>query len=333
MWKTGDRVLGKRAPESYWYPGTVRHIDGERLYVIFDDGEDALVLPEQLTPIKLQVGDRVATRLPTGRTYVPGQILASKGDELHIQYDSGEQEWTPISRVRLEGRGAAPAPAESSRWNVGDTVFACWHDLYWYPGIVLAADSERLHVLFDDGKQALVLAEHLRPRQLAAGDRVFCRWKGGPDYHPGEVTEVNGEVIHVNYDDGDEETTSLRLVRLERDDWFPPAEMGHLSVGERVLGCWFDLHWYPGIILALDGKRLHVLFDDGDQALVTPDRVKPLDLRTGDRVCCRWKGGPIYYPGEITRLDGEVIHVNYDDGDEETTSIRLVRIEREGVRG
>jgi hypothetical protein len=38
----------------------------------------------------------------------------------------------------------------------------------------------------------------------------------------------------------------------------------------------------------------------------------------------------MYYPGEIVRLHGEVIHVNYDEGEEETTSIRLIRVEREG---
>jgi hypothetical protein len=52
----------------------------------------------------------------------------------------------------------------------------------------------------------------------------------------------------------------------------------------------------------------------------------------GDRLCCRRKGGPIYYPGEITKINGEVIHITYDDGEEETTSLRLVRVEREGLR-
>jgi hypothetical protein len=167
---------------------------------------------------------------------------------------------------------------------------------------------------------------------VEAGDRVWCRWKGGPTFYPGEVARRSGEVIHVRYDDGDEETTLLRLLRLERDDWFPPGELGQLREGDRVLACWYDLNWYPGVIVSITGKRLHILFDDGDQAMVTPEKVKALDFKVGDRVCCRRRGGPIYYPGEITKQQGEVIHVNYDDGEEETTSIRFVRVEREGHR-
>jgi len=61
MWKVGDRVLGKRHDENYWYPGTVRHVDGGRAYVIFDDGEDALAADDQLQPLDL---GGVQERLP-----------------------------------------------------------------------------------------------------------------------------------------------------------------------------------------------------------------------------------------------------------------------------
>ena len=40
------------------------------------------------------------------------------------------------------------------------------------------------------------------------------------------------------------------------------------------------------------GKRVHILFDDGDQAMVTPEKIKPLSFQVGDRLCCRRKGGP-----------------------------------------
>jgi hypothetical protein len=77
---------------------------------------------------------------------------------------------------------------------------------------------------------------------------------------------------------------------------------------------------------------VHVLYDDGDQAMITPDRLKPLRFRAGDRVWCRRGGGPVYYGGEIARVRGEVIHVEYDDGEKEVTSVRFVRVEREGHR-
>ena len=49
------------------------------------------------------------------------------------------------------------------------------------------------------------------------GEEVLCRWKGGPDFYPGKITSLEGEKIHIHYDDGDEETTTVRLLRLRRD--------------------------------------------------------------------------------------------------------------------
>ena len=73
---------------------------------------------------------------------------------------------------------------------------------------------------------------------------------------------------------------------------------------------------------------LHVRFDDGDQSWVRPDQVAPLDLEVGDRVFARWQRGPAYRPGRITRMQGERIHVQYDDGAQEWTTIGLVRVLR-----
>ncbi len=51
----------------------------------------------------------------------------------------------------------------------------------------------------------------------------------------------------------------------------------------------------------------------------------------GKRVQCRWKGGPLYYPGEVTRQDGERIHVAYDNGEQEWTSVRMIRVQRDST--
>src|SRR5262249_35901946 len=151
--------------------------------------------------------------------------------------------------------------------------------LYWYPGVIMGVNGDQYHVFFDDGNQTVTTADRLRPVRIGVGDRVWCRWKAGPTYFPGEITRKNGEVIHIHYDDEDEETTLLRLVRLERDDWLPEGPPTALEEGDRVLAVWYDQNWYPGVVLSMNGKRLHVLFDDGDQALVTPERAKPLALK------------------------------------------------------
>jgi DNA repair protein Crb2 Tudor domain len=327
MWKISDRVFAQKGNDHFWYPGTVRHIDGERCYVIFDDGDDALVDDAQLKALDLHAGDGVFARMPTEAEFKPAKVLAWDDEKVQVQWLSGEQNWTSFGMIRLQPETAVPTEATGQQHSAGDRVFACWHDLFWYPAVVLAVNGDQYQVLFDHGNQAVVTSDRIRPLALDNGDRVFCRRQDGSEFLPGEITRRQGEVIHVRYDDGEEENTSLRLVRLERDDWFPPSDPGKIHKGDRLLGCWFDLHWYPGVVLSIDGKRLHFLFDDGDQALMTPDKMRPLDIKVGDRVWARFKGGQAYFPGEVTTKQGEVIHINYDDGDEETTSIRLIRIQ------
>ena len=60
--------------------------------------------------------------------------------------------------------------------------------------------------------------------------------------------------------------------------------------------------------------------------MLTPELLKPFELRTGTRVECRWKGGQRYFPGKITEIEGDRVHFAYDDGDREWTTLRLVRI-------
>jgi hypothetical protein len=326
MLNVGERIFGRKGQEDCWYTGTIRHVDGERFYVIFDDGDDALLESKRLKSLDLHIGDQVFARLPMEMDFKPARIIAWDDDKIRVQWANGAEDWTSYGMIRLQPHAEVVPVLQEQSWTAGARVFACWHDLFWYPGVVLANNGEQYRVVMDNGNQVLVNGERMRPVELEVGDKVLSRWKGGPDYYPGEIVRQNGEVIHVSYEDGDEETTSVRLVRLQRDDWLPPIEMGNVQEGDRILGCWIDLNWYPGVVLSVEGKRVHMLFDDGDQALITPDKTRPLDIKVGDRVFCRYKGGPAYYPGEVMRKRGEVIRIQYDDGDEETTSIRLVRI-------
>jgi hypothetical protein len=331
MWATGDRVLAHRAPGDYWYPGVIRHIQDDRFFVIFDDGEDGFVKDRQMIPLALEAGDHVFARTPPERDYVPARIIDKQADRLHLHYETGQLAWVATAQIRVQPRELKQSHDQrnepSAAWSVGDRVFACWFDLCWYSGAVLANDGGQVSVVFDHGGHALMPAEKVHALELAPGDRVQARWKAGADFHPGVVAERNGEVVHIHYDDGDRETTLIRLLRLERDDWLPDLEHGNLGAGDRVLGCWFDGFWYPGIILSAEGKRLHVLFDDNDQAFLTWDRVRPLEIAVGDRVFCRWKGGPFYHAGEVTRKQGERVFVNYEDGREEWSSVRLIRLQ------
>jgi hypothetical protein len=340
MWNIGDRVWGQKGSDGSWCSGIVRHLDDEsRAYVIFED-DDALLEDAKIRPFSAQAHQRVVARLPLESEFRQATILECADDKVRVRFADGAEDWTSYAMVRLpaqQASGSAIVPAAGERsepqaaWQTGDRVFAAWHDLFWYSGTVLDIRGEQVHVVFDQGNQALVVPERVRGLDLEAGERVFGRYKGGPEFFLGQVTDRKGEVVHVQYDDGDEETTLIRLLRLERDEWLPPSEIASVRQGDRVLGSWFDGHWYPGIVLTVDGKRTHVMFDDGDQAVLTADKVRVLDVKVGDHIFCRYQGGPAYFPGVVTTKDGEIIHIQYDDGDEETTSLRLIRLPADGV--
>ena len=101
------------------------------------------------------------------------------------------------------------------------------------------------------------------------------------------------------------------------------------EVGDRVLANWtHDEYWYPATIRTIDGERIYVRFDDGDKEWTTSKHLMDIDIEVGDRVHCKWKGGPNYYPGRVARKDGETIFVHYDDGDKEKTTTNMVRVTR-----
>jgi hypothetical protein len=330
MWTTGNRVLAHRPPGEFWYPGVIRHIQDDRFFIIYDDGEDGFVKAKQMMPLAFEAGDHVFARPSLGVDYEPARIIDSQEDRLHLQYQAGNLAWAATAQIRIRPGARKPAhpdPRPAPTWAIGDRVFACWFDLCWYSGSILAVDGAQVSVVFDHGGHAVMPPEKVHSLQLAEGDRVNGRWKAGQEFFPGVVASLDGEIVNVLYDDGDQETTLIRLLRLERDEWLPDVTGAELGAGDRVLGCWFDGFWYPGIILSAEGKRVHVLFDDNDQAYLTWDRVVPLKIAVGDRVLCRWKGGPFYHPAEVQRQTGERIFVVYEDGREEWSSVRLVRVE------
>lgn len=328
MWNTGDRMMAQRAPGDYWYPGTIRHIQEDRYFVIFDDGEDGFVRAPQLKPLQLEIGDRVLAYAPGKREFEPARISDKRADELQVQFDRGGLAWVTTAKVCIGPETwQVPAP-QTSEWSLGDRVLAPWFDLFWYPGKILSTTPDQVGVLFDHGGYASLAHGQVHPLVLDEGEVVQGRWQAGGEYFPGKIVRKSGEVVEIHYDDGDDETTLIALVRVVRDDWLPGRTEQELGPGDRVLGCWLDGNWYPGIILTIDGKRIHVLFDDNDQAFLTWDRVRSLTIEVGDRVSARWQGGPFYIAGEVKRKQGERIYMQYDDGREEWTSIRLVRVER-----
>jgi hypothetical protein len=202
-------------------------------------------------------------------------------------------------------------------------VFARWHDGFWYPATVRYVDASEVMVKYDDGEPGSLTPEQVRPLQVGEADRVQARWQGGQAYYPGRVAWCRGDEIRIDYDDGEQETVSTRLIRVIRPEDIP------WKVGDRVLANWVpEPFFYPARVTAVSADGfIAVAYEDGESADLVPGQVLPLELRRGDRVFARWQEGPHYYPAAILDIRGDDLRVRYDeDGSEEQTKVRLLRV-------
>jgi hypothetical protein len=362
--QVGDRVLA-RFFDSYFYPGKVRAIDGDRCEIEFDDGDAAWVHRANVRQPDVSVGSKVFCRANAGPAFLPGVVEKQMGEKLRVRYDAGGEEWTTLSLVRVKREvvqidddpqpvANAPVPAqmtpmgpmgpvqgppgqraildvgaprEDANWRVGDRVLARWWDLFWYPGSILGIGDKGYHILFDDGDQRVVSDIHLMPLAVEEGETLFVRPKNQPQrvYLPATVTRVKGEVIDVDFEEGNSETNT-RVSRARF--WRCPVGFGSFAFdeGERVLGQDIDGFTYPAEIVSVDEDKIIVQFLDGPERMLTPELIRRFDLKTGMAIECRWKGGQQYFPGKIAKLDDDRLFVKYDDGDEEWSNVRLVRL-------
>jgi hypothetical protein len=344
-WKVGARVLAQWR-DSYYYPGRVRTVAHDACEIQFDDGDVDWVACANIRLPDIRVGSRVFARVHGGPYFAPATVNQQRGEKLQVRYDHGEEEWTSLSLVRMQPESSAQtAPADNPRaaaaaaapdlgeavnegaWRVGDRVLARWLDFFWYPGTILGMGTKGFHILYDDGDQRVAPEQALMPLALEEGEQIQIRPKQQPQriYSPAVVTRVDGEGLDVEYQDGERETnTSVSRARL----WRCPVRIREFPFGEgeRVLALDVDGFVYPAEILSVEEDRVLVQFLDGPERQLTPELIRSFELHVGSRVECRWKGGPAYFPGVLGKVEGERVFLRYDDGDEEWTSIRLVRL-------
>jgi hypothetical protein len=99
--------------------------------------------------------------------------------------------------------------------------------------------------------------------------------------------------------------------------------------GDRVLAYWApDLFWYPAVVAACSQGKVLVHFDDGDTAVLPPDRMVRMDVGLGTRVFARWNGGPYYHPAHVQDIDDENVLLFFDDGRTENSTISRIRLLR-----
>ena len=92
------------------------------------------------------------------------------------------------------------------------------------------------------------------------------------------------------------------------------------GVGDTVFALWEPNQvYFVGTAVEEKGGRLLVIFEDGEQAWVSRNQARPMDVAAGSKVLARWTDGR-YYPGTVKRIVGRALYIAYDDGDEGWTS-------------
>ncbi len=104
-----------------------------------------------------------------------------------------------------------------SSFVVGATVLAYWpDDGYWYPAKIEKRFRDKFEIRHLDGTSVTVSAESLATENLREGDRISANWKGEGSYYEGKIASREENKLHISYDAGPEERTTLAAVRVQR---------------------------------------------------------------------------------------------------------------------
>jgi hypothetical protein len=110
-----------------------------------------------------------------------------------------------------------PKSLYSGKWKTGDRVLVKWSkDAYWYPATVAGVEDSMYSIEYLDGDSEYRFEKFLQAEKLGPGDAVFGNWQGKGKYFKGKITKRNGDDIHIKYDDGDQEDTTIGRVRVIR---------------------------------------------------------------------------------------------------------------------
>src|SRR5262249_38094561 len=99
--KVGCNVMGRWAPDGYWYPGVVKEIKEGKYLVYFDDGDKAWLEERHVFPYSPVYGDVVQGNWLGKGTYYRGRITKRNGNQVRVHYDDGDVEDTTIRRLRM----------------------------------------------------------------------------------------------------------------------------------------------------------------------------------------------------------------------------------------
>lgn len=194
----------------------------------------------------------------------------------------------------------------------------------------------RVNVVYADGDTETVEAATLVPDSLGAGSRVEARIRQWPRFFPGVLERRLGHAVFVRFDDGDQQWTSIGLVRaaagpLARDGAevpAPPATIAIPEVGAPVVANYQRRGWYyAGVIVgARDNGHVDVVYADGDREWLARDEVRPDAIVPGTRVSAQRPRTTAIVEGVVRRRVGHAVELQLDDGSKLWIALPNVRV-------
>jgi hypothetical protein len=208
----GMRMFCRWEPDGLFYEITVEKTENGKSFVRYTmDGTTEWVPDYRLGKLNIEVGDRLEARWWKDKLFYKATVTARDGDKLTIRYDDGTNEETTISLVRLKlliphGR------------QVGEGVLGRWpKDGYWYTGKIQEIRDGKYRVVYDDGDESWLPAEHVLPYLPTFHDQVEAKWSKDGKFYKAKITYRNGDKVRVEWEDGTTEETTLRQLRVDAD--------------------------------------------------------------------------------------------------------------------
>ncbi|HSI64496.1 MAG TPA: hypothetical protein VLE43_15315 [Candidatus Saccharimonadia bacterium] len=307
------------------YPGVITKVHAKSCMVKWDDGDVPLLVAKdkifhsnKTVTSAFSVGEHVMA-VWQGSSKYPGVVTEVRGDSYLIKWDDGDTPlWVTEDKINRMGS------MQTAAFSVGEHVMAVWKGSSMYPGVIAEVRGDQYLIKWDDGDVPLWVSKDkinrggaMQTTAFNVGDHVMATWKDSQMY-PGVVTQVEGDLCLVKWDDGDEPM----MVSKDRINHQPRTQVATFNVGDHVAAQWRDSRYYPGVVAEVRGDLYLIKWDDGDEPLLVPKervtrltRLQAAIFNVGDHVMAVWKDSQMY-PGVVAEARGDQYLIKWDDGDE-----------------
>ena len=100
-WKEGERAFAFWDEDEYFYPATIVSIDGEDIYIHFDNGEEEWTEANYLEGYAVNINDQIECQSLRDDLYYDVVVKNVDGERVEVEYDDETTEWTTLDRLRF----------------------------------------------------------------------------------------------------------------------------------------------------------------------------------------------------------------------------------------